>query len=129
MLPSAGARRDSRTCRQGGRCVTRTPSGSPPAESNTTSPSAEVLMKSGTFTHKLTRTTWPGANEAGGLSTATTVRSTAAGGGSPAKAGRRYKELYDAMAPAAQETVEQENIPLGSRFYIRRYFENIRPKE
>ena len=54
---------------------------------------------------------------------------TAAGGGSPAKAGRHYKELYDAMAPAAQETVEQENIPLGSRFYIRRYFENIRPKE
>ena len=54
---------------------------------------------------------------------------TAAGGGSPAKAGRRYKELYDAMAPAAQETVEQEDIPLGSRFYIRRYFENIRPKE
>ena len=54
---------------------------------------------------------------------------TAAGAGSPAKAGRRYKELYDAMAPAAQETVEQENIPLGSRAYIRRYFENIRPKE
>ncbi len=54
---------------------------------------------------------------------------TAAGGGSPARAGRRYKELYDAMSPAAQETVEQENIPLGSRFYIRRYFENIRPKE
>ena len=54
---------------------------------------------------------------------------TAAGGGSPAKAGRRYKELYDAMAPAAQETVEQENIPLGSRAYIRRYFENIRPHE
>ncbi len=54
---------------------------------------------------------------------------TAAGGGSPARAERRYKELYDAMAPAAQETVEQENIPLGSRFYIRRYFENIRPKE
>ncbi len=54
---------------------------------------------------------------------------TAAGGGGPAKAGRRYKELYDAMAPAAQETVEQENIPLGSRAYIRRYFENIRPHE
>ncbi len=54
---------------------------------------------------------------------------TAAGGGGPARAGRRYKELYDVLAPAAQETVEQENIPLGSRFYIRRYFENIRPKE
>ncbi|MBE7220017.1 MAG: hypothetical protein INR64_16225 [Caulobacteraceae bacterium] len=54
---------------------------------------------------------------------------TAAGGGGPARAGRRYKELYEAMAPAAQESVEQENIPLGSRRYIRRYFENIRPKE
>jgi hypothetical protein len=54
---------------------------------------------------------------------------TAAGGGGPDKSARRYKELYDAMAPAAQEAVEQENIPLGARFYIRRYFENIRPKE
>ncbi len=54
---------------------------------------------------------------------------TAAGGGGPARAGRRYKELYEAMAPAAQESVEQENIPLGSRQYIRRYFENIRPQE
>ncbi len=33
----------------------------------------------------------------------------------PAKAGRRYRDLYEAMAPAAQDTVEQENIPLGSR--------------
>jgi hypothetical protein len=33
------------------------------------------------------------------------------------------------MAPAAQDAVEQENIPLGSRLYIRRYFESIRPAE
>ena len=42
---------------------------------------------------------------------------------------RRYRELYDAMAPAAEEAVLQENIPLGSRFFIKRYFESIRPRE
>lgn len=42
---------------------------------------------------------------------------------------RRYKELYEAMAPAAEDAVVQENIPLGSRFFIKRYFESIRPKE
>ena len=46
----------------------------------------------------------------------------------PAKAGRRYRDLYEAMAPAAQDSVEQENIPLGSRSFVRRYFENIRPQ-
>lgn len=45
------------------------------------------------------------------------------------KARRRYKELYEAVLPAAQEAVLQENIPLGSRFFIRRYFEAIRPAE
>ncbi len=46
----------------------------------------------------------------------------------PAKASRRYRDLYEAMAPGAQNTVEQENIPLGSRNFVRRYFENIRPQ-
>jgi hypothetical protein len=45
------------------------------------------------------------------------------------KSKRRYKELYEAMAPAAEDAVVQENIPLGSRFFIKRYFESIRPKE
>ena len=49
--------------------------------------------------------------------------------GEGAKASRRYKELYEAMAPAAQDAVLQEDIPLGSRFFIKRYFEAIRPKE
>ncbi len=47
--------------------------------------------------------------------------------GDLSKASRPYRELYDAMAPAARDAVEQEDIPLGSRFFIRRYFENIRP--
>lgn len=45
-----------------------------------------------------------------------------------AKATRRYKELTDSAAAAAADAVTQENIPLGARFLIRRYFEAIRPK-
>ena len=49
--------------------------------------------------------------------------------GDTSKSARRYKDLYEAMAPSAEEAVVQENIPLGSRFLIKRYFESIRPKE
>ncbi len=46
-----------------------------------------------------------------------------------ATATRRYKELTDAAAATAEDAVLQENIPLGSRFLIKRYFEAIRPKQ
>jgi hypothetical protein len=46
-----------------------------------------------------------------------------------AKAARRYKELTEAAAAAAEDVVTQENIPLGARHLIRRYFEAIRPKQ
>jgi hypothetical protein len=49
--------------------------------------------------------------------------------GDASKSNRRYKALYEAMDPAAQDAVLQENIPLGSRFLIKRYFESIRPQE
>jgi len=49
--------------------------------------------------------------------------------GDHSKSNRGYKNLYEAMAPAAQDAVLQENIPLGSRFLIKRYFESIRPQE
>ncbi len=49
--------------------------------------------------------------------------------GTGGKSGRAYRELYEAMAPAAQDSVEQENIPLGSRATVKRYFESIRPAE
>jgi hypothetical protein len=45
------------------------------------------------------------------------------------KAARRYRELYDAASFAAEDAVTQENIPLGARFLIRRYFQAIRPKQ
>ena len=45
-----------------------------------------------------------------------------------ARASRPYRNLYEAIAPAEQNSVEQEEIPLGSRYFVRRYFENIRPE-
>jgi hypothetical protein len=45
------------------------------------------------------------------------------------KAARRYKELYEAAAGYAEDAVAQEELPLGSRFLIKRYFEAIRPKQ
>jgi hypothetical protein len=45
------------------------------------------------------------------------------------QARRQYRELYESMAPAAEDAVQQENIPLGSRFFVKRYFEAIRPRE
>jgi hypothetical protein len=49
--------------------------------------------------------------------------------GDQSRAARRYKDLYEAAAANAQDAVQQENIPLGSRFLIKRYFESIRPQE
>ena len=49
--------------------------------------------------------------------------------GTGGKASAAYRDLYGVMAPAAQDAVEQENIPLGARFYVRKYFEAIRPAE
>lgn len=48
-------------------------------------------------------------------------------GQEPAKSG--YKNLYEAAAPAAEDALERENIPLGSRVFIKRYFEAIRPAQ
>ena len=50
-------------------------------------------------------------------------------GANGTRASRRYRELYEAMEPAAQEALRQEEIPLGSRVFVGRYFKNIRPPE
>jgi thermostable 8-oxoguanine DNA glycosylase len=49
--------------------------------------------------------------------------------GSTGHANREYRQLYDAMAPDNQQAIEQEEIPVGSRNLVKRYFERIRPKE
>ncbi len=61
-----------------------------------------------------------------GESLSTLIPSAAAG---DEKAARRYRELYDTASFAAEDAVTQENIPLGARFLIRRYFQAIRPKQ
>ena len=47
-------------------------------------------------------------------------------GEEPAKAS--FKPLYDAAKPAAEDAMIEENIPIGSRLFVKRYFEAIRPK-
>ena len=66
---------------------------------------------------------------AGRLGDGPTLQESLTAAGDHSKSNRPYKELYEAMAPAAQDAVLQENIPLGSRFFIKRYFEAIRPRE
>lgn len=66
---------------------------------------------------------------AGRLGEGPTLQESLTAAGDHSKSNRPYKELYEAMAPAAQDAVVQENIPLGSRFFIKRYFEAIRPQE
>jgi hypothetical protein len=40
-----------------------------------------------------------------------------------------YRELFNNYTPEAEESIFKENIPLGSKYYIKRYFEGIRPHE
>jgi chemotaxis protein histidine kinase CheA len=70
-----------------------------------------------------------GKSLTGQLADGETLQQFLPSAGDTSKSRRRYKELYEAMAPAAEDAVVQENIPLGSRFLIKRYFESIRPKE
>jgi hypothetical protein len=66
---------------------------------------------------------------AGRLGDGETLSALVPSAGDGSKANVRYKAVYDAMAPAAENAVVQENIPLGARFFIKRYFEAIRPPE
>ncbi|MBS0657953.1 MAG: hypothetical protein JSR82_06870 [Verrucomicrobia bacterium] len=65
----------------------------------------------------------------GALGDGASLQEFLAAPGGAGEATRKYRELYDAMAPAAQEAIEQERIPIGARRTVKRYFESIRPKE
>ncbi len=64
----------------------------------------------------------------GVLGSGATLQELVGAASGPARASRQYRDLYEAIAPAEQNSVEQENIPLGSRHLVKRYFENIRPQ-
>jgi len=42
--------------------------------------------------------------------------------------GARYKNVYTQYHTVAEDVLEQENIPAGYEFYVRRYFQLIRPR-
>ena len=43
--------------------------------------------------------------------------------------GQKYKEVYDQYKTVAEQTLKSDEIPAGYRFYVRRYFDLIRPRE
>lgn len=103
---------------------TQIPSGQPGSERDTGTTETPFGKTAGETANKQTDASLKGRlNEGESLSQ---LLPTA---GDTSKSSRRYKEIYEAMAPSAEEAVVQENIPLGSRFLIKRYFESIRPKE
>ena len=40
-----------------------------------------------------------------------------------------YKEVYTKYHKLSEDALSQEQIPLGYRFYVKRYFESIKPKQ
>jgi hypothetical protein len=57
-----------------------------------------------------------------------TLRSLVPGKAQTETAATGYRSLYEATAPAAEDALNRENIPLGSRLFIKRYFQAIRPE-
>jgi hypothetical protein len=43
--------------------------------------------------------------------------------------GSRYQKVYTQYRTVAEDVLEQEDIPAGYEFYVRRYFQLIRPRE
>jgi hypothetical protein len=43
--------------------------------------------------------------------------------------GKAYRKVFKQYQTVAEDQVEKEKIPDGMRFYVRRYFQLIRPRE
>ena len=43
--------------------------------------------------------------------------------------GRPYQQVYRTYRTVAEDKIDTETIPDGYRFYVRRYFQLIRPRE
>lgn len=44
-------------------------------------------------------------------------------------ASREYKEVYGDYEDVVEEVMEKENVPKGYRYYVKRYFQLIKPRE
>ena len=60
-----------------------------------------------------------------GASAVQTVASTAEGQQSAVS----YKETYAKYQKLSEDALTQEQIPLGYKFYVKRYFESIKPSD
>jgi len=47
--------------------------------------------------------------------------------GDNSRAAAEYKAVYEALESERSEAIQREEIPIGSRLYLKRYFESIRP--
>ena len=43
--------------------------------------------------------------------------------------GKEYRDVYREYETVAEQSLEHDQIPPGYRFYVRRYFQLIRPRE
>ena len=102
----------------------RLPSGQPGSEHDTGTTDTPFGKNPGEAPHN-----GDGKSVTGQLADGETMQQFLPSAGDTSKSRRRYKELYEAMAPAAEDAVVQENIPLGSRFLINALWEAHRPKE
>ena len=44
-------------------------------------------------------------------------------------ASRNYKEVYGDYSSVVEEVMEEEKVPKGYRYYVKRYFQLIKPRE
>jgi len=43
--------------------------------------------------------------------------------------GKGYKDIFTEYQSVAEQVLDKDEIPPGYRFYVRRYFQLIRPRE
>lgn len=72
-----------------------------------------------------TRNTRVEGEQSGGPSRSEVILSAADRG----FAQRAYEQVYTDYSGHAEEVLERDEIPQGYRFYVRRYFQLIRPRE
>ena len=44
-------------------------------------------------------------------------------------ASRKYKDVYGDYSEVVEEVMEKDNVPKGYRYYVKRYFQLIKPRE
>ncbi len=86
---------------------------------------AEKLGQSSSIDGKTVDVRAEGLDDKGGPTNAEVILGAADRG----FAGKPYKTVFKQYRTVAEEQIDKEKIPDGMRFYVRRYFQLIRPRE